>query len=314
MEFFTPPHILLAAFILDLILGDSKFLPHPVRWMGKAITSLEPYFRNFCIKLTVSGTFFAIFLILCAWLITFILVKVAQMAHPLLRTCVEITVIYYCISMRSLKQAVMDVHISLKQNNLQDAKKKVSMIVGRDVENLDQTKIIQAAIESAAENFVDGVMSPLFFAAVGGAPCAIAYKMINTLDSMIGYKNEKYISFGKTAAKIDDAANFIPARLSIPIISLAAQILERKGIGAFTTAISEGSNHSSPNAGYSEAAFAGAMEIKLGGPNKYQGRLVSKSYIGAKFKNPNVSHIKKACNLMLLSSVLWLCVVLAIGI
>jgi adenosylcobinamide-phosphate synthase len=140
----------------------------------------------------------------------------------------------------------------------------------------------------------------------------MAYKMINTLDSMIGYKNDKYRDFGKLAARIDDVANFIPARLSIPVISLAAQIIDRKGVRTFQTALSEGANHTSPNAGYSEAAFAGALGIRLAGPSYYHDRLVSKPFLGVPFNPINPNHIKKACDLMMLSALIWMVVVVSI--
>ena len=156
-----------------------------------------------------------------------------------------------------------------------------------------------------AENFVDGVLSPLCFAAIGGAPLAMAYKMINTLDSMVGYKNVRYHQFGWAAARIDDLANFIPARLSVPIISLAVRILAAHNAKrALSTAIKEGAQHGSPNAGYPEAAFAGALAIKLNGPNTYGGVLVDKPYIGVAFGDVTVQHIPKACVLMMLSAVI----------
>ncbi|MCP4219427.1 MAG: cobalamin biosynthesis protein CobD, partial [bacterium] len=188
------------------------------------------------------------------------------------------------------------------------AKGKLSYIVGRDVENLSEDGIAGAALETVAENLVDGVVAPLFYAAIGGAPLAMAYKMVNTLDSMVGYKNEKYLHFGKASARIDDLLNYIPARLSIPVIGLAAQFLAGRGKDAIVTAIREGRNHSSPNAGYPEAAFAGTLGVRLGGPNYYDGVLVEKPYIGKKFGIVRAGHIKKACDLMILSSFLWLIV------
>ncbi|MBW2562865.1 MAG: cobalamin biosynthesis protein CobD [Deltaproteobacteria bacterium] len=298
--------ILPAAFLLDLILGDPQFLPHPIRWMGKAIELLEPAFRIISKNLSVSGALFALFLISSAFAITFIIVVIAGKLHPVFGIVIEIVIIYWCISVKSLKQSAMNVCRSLMDNRIDEAKAKVSLIVGRDVEKLTESGIVKATIETVAENLVDGVISPLFFAVIGGAPLAIAYKMVNTLDSMVGYKNEKYIHFGKAAARIDDISNFIPARLSVPIISLAAQILSRKGLNAFKTAALEGKYHSSPNAGFPEASFAGAMGIKLGGPNYYHGRLVHKPYIGKLFGKADITHIKKACDLMMLSSILWL--------
>ncbi len=299
-------YIIFAAFILDQILGDPESLPHPIRWMGRSISALEPRFRKFNVNLKTSGAILSIFLILITWCLTSMLVLSAQIIHPILKTFIEIILIYYCISIRSLRDSAMEVYKLLNHGELGVAKKKLTFIVGRDVEKLAEEGVARAAVETVAENLVDGVISPLFFAAIGGAPLAMAYKMVNTLDSMIGYKNEKYRDFGKAAAKIDDAANFIPARLSIPVISLAVQILSGKGWSAFKTAIKEGSKHTSPNAGYPEAAFAGGLGIKLGGPSYYGGQLVPKPYMGEMFGKANIEHIRKACDIMMLSSILWL--------
>jgi len=308
MELSTAGYIIPAAFILDLVLGDPTLLPHPIRWLGRAITAGEPFFRNLRVKLSISGALFAISLIAGTWALTFVLIKTAQCIHPLVKAGAEILILYYCISIRSLESSAMAVFRALTQSRFDDARTNVALIVGRNVENLNPEEISRATVETVGENLVDGVISPLFYAAIGGAPLAMAYKMINTLDSMIGYKNDKYRDFGKVAARIDDIANFIPARFSIPVISLAAQIIDRKGVRTFQTALTEGANHTSPNAGYSEAAFAGALGIRLGGPNYYHGRLVSKPYLGIPFNQTNRNYIKKACDLMMLSALIWMCV------
>jgi adenosylcobinamide-phosphate synthase len=150
---------------------------------------------------------------------------------------------------------------------------------------------------------VDGFLSPLFFAMIGGVPFALAYKMINTLDSMVGYRNEAYILFGRASARIDDGANFIPARISVLLISLGAFLLSFKtGALALKTGFSQGSLHKSPNSGYPEAAFAGALKVRLGGPNVYHGILVEKPFIGSEFKDPGKEKIQQACKLMVISS------------
>ncbi len=293
------------AFTLDAILGDPRFLPHPIRWMGSAIIFLEPRFRKLPISLLLSGALFSIGLIAAAWTATAILAWAAGAIHPVLGASLEIILVYYCISARSLEDAAMDVHKSLAAGRLTEARQKVGMIVGRDTDELSGKGVTKAAVETVAENLVDGVVSPLFFAAIGGAPLAMAYKMVNTLDSMIGYKDDRYLLFGRFAARMDDVANFIPARLSVPIISLAAHILCGNGRRAFETARVEGGNHTSPNAGRSEAAFAGALGVKLIGPALYRGRRVDKPYIGAQFEEVREGDVKKACDLMLLSSLLW---------
>jgi len=309
MNFSMLLYILPAAFLLDFLLGDPIHFPHPVRWMGKIITALEPKFRKLPVGLTLSGAMFSISLIFIVWFSTFLIVATAQSIHPLAGIGIQTLIIYYSISIRSLSDSAMSVYRPLEKGQLQQAKNKLAMIVGRDVEKLNDSQIAQAAVETVGENLVDGVISPLFFAAIGGAPMAMAYKMINTLDSMVGYKNEKYKHFGKPSARIDDIANFLPSRLSIVIIAIAAQILNGKGGRSFKIAVTEGTNHTSPNAGYPEAGFAGSLRVRLGGPNTYSGCLLSKPFIGASFAEAEPDHIKKACDLMTLSSLIWLCVI-----
>jgi adenosylcobinamide-phosphate synthase len=295
-----------AAFLLDLILGDPRWLPHPIRWMGKWIELWEPYFRRLPTDLTASGCLFALSLVCGTWLITRLLLQITILMHEPFYTGFQIVLIYFSLSIKSLQSSAMDVYQALKMDTLDSAKDKLSHIVGRDVEPLDSKGVVRAAVESVAENLVDGVLSPLFFAAIGGAPLAMAYKMVNTLDSMIGYKDEKYLHFGKWSARMDDIANFIPARLSVPVISVGAFFLKDRIQETFMTALIEGEKHHSPNAGYPEAAFAGALGLRLGGPNTYQGRLVDKPYIGARLGECHVEHIRQASDLMVLSSFIFL--------
>ena len=309
-----PCYILPAAFALDIMLGDPHCLPHPVRWMGKAIERLEPPFRRIHLNLTYCGVLYAAVLILGTWLLTFFVLTAAYRVHPLLNTLLEIILIYYCISTRSLEDAAVEVKQCLRESKLQAAREKVALIVGRDIDNYNEEGLARATVETVAENLVDGITAPLFFAAIGGAPLALAYKMTNTLDSMVGYKNQTYQQFGKAAAKIDDFLNYIPARLTVPVIALAAQILCGCGKRSLITAACEGANHASPNAGYPEAAFAGALALKLNGPNYYKGKLVDKPYIGVRFGRSTPGHIKKACDLMMLASVLWLLVVWGVSV
>lgn len=306
MEFSSLFFAIPGAFLLDLILGDTRWLPHPIRWMGKWIESWEPYFRRLPLDLTASGCLFALSLVCGTWLITWLLLQIAILMHEPFYTGLQIVLIYFSLSVRSLQTSAMDVYQALKMDTLDSAKDKLSHIVGRDVESLHSKGVVRAAVESVAENLVDGVLSPLFFAAIGGAPLAMAYKMVNTLDSMIGYKNEKYLHFGKWAARLDDVANFIPARLSVPVISLAAYFLKDRIRQTFMTALIEGEKHHSPNAGYPEAAFAGALGLRLGGPNTYEGHLVDKPYIGKQLGEGHVEHIPQACDLMVLSSFIFL--------
>lgn len=297
---------LIAAFTLDFLVGDPSWLPHPIRWMGRGIETLEPRFRHLPLPLIYSGALMAILLICTTYLLTLSLVHLSGYIHPILELIINIILIFYCIASRSLDQSAREVLDRLVSKDLSGARSRVGCIIGRDTNCLGFNGIRRAVVETVAENFVDGVAAPLFYAIIGGAPLAMAYKMINTLDSMIGYKNERYYQFGKAAARIDDAANFLPARLSVPVISLAANLLGRSGKRAFVTALTEGANHSSPNAGYPEAAFAGALAVRLNGPGVYGGIRVEKPFIGKRFGQVADMDIRRACDLMLLSSVIWL--------
>jgi adenosylcobinamide-phosphate synthase len=270
--------------------------------MGNAIDTLEPIFRRLTKNQALNGILFAFSLITITFCTAMILTRLFWSVSSPAGFVVETVLIYFCISARDLEKSAMNVYRLLVENNIENARKELAMIVGRDTSDLSEEAISRACVETVAENLVDGVVAPLFFAALGGAPLALAYKMTNTLDSMVGYKNEKYLLFGKASARIDDAANYLPARLSVLFIAVAAKILTGNGSRAYQTAKTEGRNHTSPNAGYSEASFAGAFTIKLGGPNYYHGKLVEKPYIGTGFGKVNPVHIKKSCDLMMLSA------------
>ncbi|MCF8039291.1 MAG: adenosylcobinamide-phosphate synthase CbiB [Desulfohalobiaceae bacterium] len=313
MDFFLSGwSVLLLAFALDLILGDPLWLPHPVRLMGRMIEMAEPRFRLLPFNPTLSGGLLAAVLISGTWSVAWLVLSLAHAVHPLLSFLLEAVLVYYCLSARSLAAAAREVGQALESRDLNTARQKVGLVVGRDVDGLSRTGVAQGAVETVAENFVDGVLAPLFFAALGGAPLALAYKMVNTLDSMIGYKNEAYIEFGRVAARLDDGANYLPARFSVVIIGLGSWLLFGRFRSSLRTALQEGRNHSSPNAGLPEAAFAGALQARLGGPNLYQGTLVDKPFIGLSFASPGPEKIRPACNLMFVSSTIWVCTVSAV--
>jgi adenosylcobinamide-phosphate synthase len=293
-----------AAFALDMLLGDPRRFPHPVRWMGRAIVISEPWFRRLPVNRVSAGGLFAAVLAAGTWVAAALMIAAFREARPALGTTLEIGMVYFCLSARSLNDAATEIFELLNQDRTDEARSRVALIVGRDVDRYQAKDIARASVETVAENFVDGVLSPLFFAALGGAPLALAFKMVSTLDSMVGYKNERYIDFGKISARLDDVFNFIPARLSVPLIALAAQLLSRTGGRSLHTAWSEGRNHTSPNAGRPEAAFAGALGVRLNGPNTYGGILVKKPFIGVRFREVQVGDIKKACDLMMLASLL----------
>jgi adenosylcobinamide-phosphate synthase len=291
------------AMALDALVGDPRNLPHPIRWMGLCIENFEPRFRRLVNNEYIAGILFALALIIGCWALVMLSTHVAYSLHSLVGGLLEVVLVFYSLSARSLYDAAMEIFHRLQKGRTAAARQKLSLIVGRDVDRYETADIARASVETVAENFVDGVLSPLFFAVIGGAPLAMAYKMINTLDSMVGYKNGRYRRFGWAAARIDDLANFIPARLSILVIFLVSRALDTgRGRRALTTAVSEGANHSSPNAGYPEAAFAGALCVKLNGPNLYGGVLIDKPYIGVDFGSVRIDHIRRACELMILAA------------
>lgn len=302
MIFISDWYILPAAFLLDFLLGDPHNWPHPVRWMGKGIEAFEPVFRKKVKNTRLAGVLFALSLIVLTFILSGLAIGLAGVVHPVLGTCVEITMLYYAISAFSLRKEALGVLEALELQGLGAAKKRLAMIVGRDVEPLDDEGVRRAALETVAENFVDGVLSPLFWAGIGGAPLAMAFKMVNTLDSMVGYKDETYIDFGWASARIDDLFNFIPARLSVPVIAFAVYLRKGNWKQAWDTGWSQGRNHKSPNAGYPEASFAGALGVRLGGPNVYGGVLVDKPFIGSEFGPVSGLHLRQACKLLVVSS------------
>ena len=307
--------ILPTAFALDLLIGDPLWLPHPIRWMGAAIGRSEPFFRRLDMAPEKAGRRFALFLISATLFVAATSVYLVRLWHPGAGWLLEVVLVYYCLSARSLWQAGGDVITALAENGLDAGRRMVSRIVGRDVRHLTEDGVSRAALESIAENTVDGVLAPLLFAAIGGAPLALTYKMINTLDSMVGYKNERYRLFGRAAARIDDAANWIPARLAVPLTTLGAWMTGSDARQAWQTGWREGRRHTSPNAGYAEAAFAGALGVRLGGPNVYQGRLVEKPWIGGSLADVTPADVARAGKLMLVTAtvamlLLWACGVL----
>ncbi|MCP3955074.1 MAG: cobalamin biosynthesis protein CobD, partial [Desulfobacterales bacterium] len=256
-----------------------------------------------------SGLLFALSLITGTFLLAWLVIYLAWAIHPVAGIAVEVIFLFYCISVRSLEKAALNVQAALREEGLPQGRAAVAMIVGRETDGLDEAEVARAAVETVAENLVDGVLSPLFYALLGGVPLALSYKMANTLDSMVGYKNEKYRYFGKAAARIDDAANYIPARLSVLFIAAAARMTGQQGKSALRIGFRDGRRHTSPNAGFPEAAFAGALGVRLGGPGTYHGRRIEKPSLGEEYGPVRTHDIRRACRLMVVTSLLGMAVV-----
>lgn len=295
----------LLAFLLDLLVGDPAWIPHPVVLIGKAIEKLERLLRRVSQSpavLKITGILTAITIVGASWGLTFLLVRWIFSINYWAGAVLSIWLISTTIAARGLSEAAGEIYILLQNGSLAEARRKVGMIVGRDTDQMEPGAIIRASVETVAENIVDGVVAPLFYAFIGGAPLAMAYRAVNTLDSMLGYKNERYIDFGMASARLDDIANYIPARLTGLFLLAAAWILRMRSKGALQAVLRDAPGHPSPNSGIPEAAVAGALGVRLGGMNYYNGRGSFRAYMGKPLATLEPGHIKQTVRLMYLSS------------
>ena len=304
---------LLAGCLLDLVLGDPHWAPHPVRAMGALIAGLEGPLRRL-FPATPRGERAAGFVLVVLVLgistgIAAGLLLLCGLVSPWLRFAVETVLCYQCLAARSLRDESMKVYRALKTGTLQEARHAVSMIVGRDTERLDETGVAKAAVETVAENASDGVIAPLIFLAIGGAPLGIFYKAANTMDSMVGYQNDRYRYFGTCAARWDDVLNFIPARLAGALMCLAAPLVGQDGRNAWRIFRRDRLNHKSPNSAHTEAAAAGALRVQLAGNSYYFGKLVEKPTIGDDLRPVEAEDIRRANRLMFATAFLSLALV-----
>ena len=302
--------VFLAAYLLDALLGDPAWLPHPVVAMGRAITGLEHLLRRLFSStntgLLAAGCVLAALLPLGSFCIAAGALLLAGRVHPLLALALNAFWGGQCLAVRDLRKEAMAVYACLKQNDLPAARKAVGRIVGRDTAALTTEGVTKAAVETVAENFSDGVFAPMFYLAIGGAPLALAYKAVNTMDSMVGYKNDRYLYFGRAAAHLDDAANWLPARLSGLLLILAAPLCGLSGKEAFRIWRRDRRNHASPNSAQTEAACAGALRVQLAGDAFYFGKPVHKPTLGDPLRPVEAEDIPRACRLMTTGSLLGL--------
>lgn len=309
MMVWTILFILCAAYILDLIIGDPRWLPHPVIGMGKLINLVEKKIRRQVVKpeqLKKAGILLPVVVVGSALLITWALLKGLAMIHPWLALGAEIVLIATTIATKGLKDAGMEVYNHLKHGDLLAARQALGMIVGRDTAHLDEPEVVRGTVETVAENIVDAIVSPLFYALIGGAPLAMAYRAVNTLDSMVGYKNEKYINLGWASARLDDLANYIPARITALLLVISSWILRMDYKKSVQTIRHDARLHPSPNSGYPESAVAGALGIRLGGENVYHGVVSFRAYMGEHTRPMNKEDIRLTIKLMLSASLLFL--------
>lgn len=287
------------AFILDLIFGDPEKITHPVQIIGKMITFLEKklYGKKGSFA---GGAILGILVVAITFFVMYGFVELTKIVKVL--EILEIYLMYTVFSVKSLAREGKRVYKILKLGNLKVAREKLSYLVSRDTEKLDKLMIIRSTMETISENMVDGVIAPMFYTFLGGLPLAMTYKAINTLDSMVGYKNERYARFGMFSAKLDDVANFIPARISGIFITMASYILRYNYKNAWKIFKRDRKNHASPNSAHPESAVAGALGVQFGGKVSYFGKEVKKPTIGDKLKEFRLDDIKKNILLMYMTS------------
>lgn len=292
------------AFVLDLLIGDPRRLPHPIRMLGRAIDVLEKLLRNLFTSGRLAGVFLTGIIVIGTYLLTFEIICIFSYLGKAWEIAAGAIIVFFSLSIRDLLTESKGILKLLKSGNIAKARERLSKIVGRDTENLDEREITRGCIETTAENSVDGIIAPLFYAFIGGPPLAMAYKAINTLDSMVGYKNERYLKFGWASARLDDLANYVPARLASVILIVSSFICGADYKNALKTAIKDGQKHPSPNSGVPEATIAGALRIRLGGPCTYNGITSNKPFIGRPLKEIGPDDIKDTIRIVLVASIL----------
>lgn len=299
---------LIAGFLLDLIFGDPRWLYHPICLIGNGIAFLEKRIRKIFPKTEkgeLAGGFVEVLLVcLLTFTVPFLILHFLYRTVPTAAFLLETFWCYQLFAAKSLKAESWKVYDRVKNGTIEEARYAVSMIVGRDTKELTEEGVIKATVETVAENASDGVIAPMFYMALGGVPLMFLYKGINTMDSMLGYKNEKYLYFGRCAAKLDDAANYIPARLSGILMAAAAFLVGLDGKNAFKTYRRDKRNHASPNSAQTESAMAGALDVQLAGNAYYFGKLYEKPTIGDAIRPVEAEDIVRSGRLLYGTSIL----------
>ncbi len=309
-------------FLLDLLLGDPYFLPHPIRLIGKLISGTERRLRSKIAKNETDksrselrqGAALVLIVLASVVMVSSFLLLAAYRIHSYVGVAMESLMTYQILAVKCLKVESMKVYQCLKNGNLEQARKAVSMIVGRDTEMLDEEGVAKAAVETVAENTSDGVIAPMLYLAAGGPILGFFYKAVNTMDSMVGYKNEKYLYFGRAAAKLDDFVNFLPARISALLMIVASYLSgsDFSGKGAWNIYRRDRRKHASPNSAQTESVCAGALSIRLAGDASYFGKTVKKPYIGDALRKVEYEDIKRANRLLYVTA--WMCEMLCLSV
>ncbi len=299
---------LAVACLLDAVVGDPRWLPHPVRWMGFIVNWSDRHVHRFLLsspKQRMAGVLLAIVLPAGAYMAAEIVIRLASSIDSLCGSTVTVLLAWTTLAARDLFDHVVSVQHALRSVSLAEAQAAVARIVGRDTEEMAEPDIVRATVETIAESTADGIVAPLFYLVIGGAPLALAYKAVSTLDSMIGHLDDRYRWFGWASARLDDAANFLPARITALLLVLSAGIVSRSWSTmrrAWQILIRDGGLHPSPNSGHPEAAMAGALGVQLGGISRYDGIPIERPLLGNPDHSLTRAHIGMALTLMLWTS------------
>jgi adenosylcobinamide-phosphate synthase len=296
---------LLIVYLSDFIIGDPEWSLHPIRIIGKTIAYLEKVLRRIHQKVfseKTAGIILCATTVVLVYGITWLAIYLSHNLNSYLGSFVSILLAYFSISVKSLGKSAQQIIDCLKEEDEESARKYLSAVVGRDTMALNRREIIRATVETVAENTSDGVVAPLFYLILGGPPLAMAYKAVNTLDSMVGYKNERYGKLGWASARFDDMVNFIPARITGILITIASLLLKLDWKNAYSTMRRDAKKHMSPNSGYPESAVAGALQVRLGGENYYDGIPKVTAYLGTKRKLLNEGSISDVVKILYLTS------------
>jgi len=296
-----------AAYVADLLFGDPPGYPHPVRLIGRTISFLEKRFLQWVHTRRMqlfSGVILAAVIVLGTGILTWAIIRMMGWIHPILSSIISIFFAYATLATRNLYDAPRKVVRALEKGDLTLARREVGFLVSRDTDQLDEKEICRALIETVSENTSDGIVAPLFYLVIGGPPLAIAYKALNTLDSMVGYRNDRYRYLGWASARGDDVANFIPSRLTALLFVISSFILRKRWGGAWRTTWRDGRKNPSPNSGYPEAAMAGALGVQLGGKNFYFGRAEEKPLIGEPGRSIDRRVAKESLHLLIVNSLI----------
>lgn len=312
MEHILTYHMIafVCGFVLDLVFGDPHALPHPIRLIGTLIAGLEKKLLKLQMrdekKEFYKGILLVVLILFSAGAVAALVLVVAYWLHPVAGIVVESVMTYQILATKCLKDESMKVYQCLNEQGLEAGRAAVSMIVGRDTNVLDETGVVKAAVETVAENTSDGVIAPMLYTALGGPVLGFVYKAVNTMDSMVGYKNDKYLYFGRAAAKLDDVVNFIPARISAYLMIAAAYIGGKAfdGKQAYRIYKRDRRNHASPNSAQTESVCAGALGIQLAGDASYFGKVVKKPYIGDAHRAVEREDIVRVNRLMYVTAVI----------